>query len=395
MARRDGFEEALKELLPSYNLLVDFDAVIIGGGPAGCVAAYLLAQRGHRLAIVEQHRFPREKVCGECLSDLGVETLGQVGLAAEVRAARPVVLCHTALHAPGGATAILKLPRPMWGISRAKLDSVLLTAATNAGAELIQPARCEGITGDESGVAVQVRDLSTNSLRPLRARYAIVADGKSALLPARPAPTADMGIKGHFVDANAPPDAIELFGLSGHYAGLAPIEGNRWNLAFSVPRERLRETANLDGLFERMMEQNARMKERLGDATRVGPWLASPLPRFAVRRDWPRNVVPVGNAVAAIEPIGGEGMGLAIKSAELAAKAIDHAIRTNGVVSSRELIRQFDALWRTRQMVCRGAAMLMSRPVWCDVALSLVQTVDGLDTLVMRLIGKQKLSAIA
>ena len=63
---------------------------------------------------------------------------------------------------------------------------------------------------------------------------------------------------------------------------------------------------------------------------RVGPWLVSPLPRFSVARRWPERVIPVGNAAAALEPIGGEGMGLALRSAELAAAALAEAIRDRG-----------------------------------------------------------------
>ncbi len=290
-----------------------YDAVIIGAGPAGSVAAYVLASAGHRVALIEQHRFPRDKVCGECLSDVGITTLSELGLATALRAARPAILTRAALHAPSGASATLELPRPMWGLSRLALDTMLRDAAVAAGAELYQPARCEALASDGRGATLRLRDLRTNTVDPLNARYAIVADGKSALLPTRPMPTTDFGIKAHFAGANGPTDVIELFGLCGHYAGLAPIEGGGWNLAFSVPRQRLRATRDLDDLFQEMLNQNPAMRDRLGGASRVGEWLASPLPRFAVRRDWPLRVIAIGNAVAALEPIGGEGMGLAIK----------------------------------------------------------------------------------
>ena len=51
----------------------DWDAVVIGAGPAGSVAASLLARTGRRTLLVERATFPRTKVCGGCLAPAGVE----------------------------------------------------------------------------------------------------------------------------------------------------------------------------------------------------------------------------------------------------------------------------------------------------------------------------------
>src|SRR5205085_620835 len=144
-----------------------------------------------------------------------------------------------------------------------------------------------------------------------------------------PAPTADFGVKAHFANVAGPRDAVELFGVRGHYVGLAPIEADRSNIAFSVPAARIEHCrGNLDTLWSQVRAQNPILNDRFARATRVGDWLASPLPRFAVARHWPDRVIPLGNAAAALEPIGGEGMGLAMRSAELAAAALDDAHRT-------------------------------------------------------------------
>src|SRR4051795_10151557 len=105
------------------------DVTIIGAGPAGCIAAIALARLGWDVTLVEQHRFPRDKVCGECLSALGIEVLRRLGLADDVRAAGAVRLDRALLHAPNGTCAWAPLPRPMWGISRTALDALLLQAA--------------------------------------------------------------------------------------------------------------------------------------------------------------------------------------------------------------------------------------------------------------------------
>jgi len=181
--------------------------------------------------------------------------------------------------------------------------------------------------------------------------------------PHRPSPTTDFGIKAHFRDVTGPCDAVELFGVAGHYVGLAPIEGGLANVAFSVPAARLeRFRGDLDALWRQILSENSALAARFTAATRVGPWLASPLPRFAVARRWPDRVIPLGNAAAALEPIGGEGMGLALRSAELAVGSLLESARTNTPPPVRRLRNEFERLWRTRRVACRALARLLSAP---------------------------------
>src|SRR3954447_17789996 len=143
------------------------DATVIGAGPAGSAAALLLARQGWDVTLIEQHRFPRDKVCGECLSAMGIDVLRRAGMAEPVRCAGAAVLRETWLHAGQGQSARLDLPRPMWGISRLVLDQMLMGAAARAGVAVRQPARAEALTpvADSAGRAgVAVRDLLTNAV---------------------------------------------------------------------------------------------------------------------------------------------------------------------------------------------------------------------------------------
>src|SRR5687768_10688441 len=119
--------------------------VIVGAGLAGSVAGTLLARMGWIVELIEQHRFPRDKVCGECVSPLGVEVLKRAEIERSLRRAGVVSLQRSAFVAVDGSEAIAPLPGEMWGISRVRLDSILLEAAREAGAIVRQPARVEQV----------------------------------------------------------------------------------------------------------------------------------------------------------------------------------------------------------------------------------------------------------
>lgn len=367
------------------------DVLVIGGGPAGSLASLLLSRGGCRVTLVEQSRFPRDKVCGECLSALGVAVLRRAGVLPALLERGATWLRRAVLHGIRGPTLNVDLPKPMLGVSRGLLDLTLLTAARDAGATLLQPCRCERIEFADRPVA-SIRDLVGNSIRRIEADLVLLADGKSALLGPRPRPTGDLGLKTHFAlsqqAGHGPGDhsCIELFGFEGHYGGLAPIEGHRWNFAISVPVERMKSVAgDGDALLDELRSACPALRHRLEGARRVAPWLASPLPRFHVLKDWPNRVVPVGNAAAAIEPVGGEGMGLALRSAEMAVEGVARGLDR---LDARSLRRQFVLLWRRRAMACRAAARLLSSPTLSRTALGLAGRCPSMISLAVSAMGK-------
>src|SRR5205085_7150670 len=136
----------------------------------------------------------------------------------------------------------------------------------------LQPARCESVIPGWPPRVV-IRDLQSNRRMELRPRFVQVADGKGALLPDRPPTTSDFGIKAHFVGVDAPRDAIGLFGVRGRYGGVAPIEGGRWNAAFSVPASEVqRGGGDIEQAFRRTLEKNTELRRQFAMARRVGEW---------------------------------------------------------------------------------------------------------------------------
>lgn len=351
--------------------------LVIGAGPAGSLAAILLARGGHRVTLVEQSRFPRDKVCGECLSALGREVLQRHELESDLLARAAIELTHTDLIAPA-SRARLELPNPMLGVSRAVLDTTLLEKARAAGVGVLQPARVES----HASGAARVRDLVTNTVTTLNTDHTLLADGRGTLLGDKPALTGNLGIKTHFVDVDASPNTITLYTTPPTYGGVAPIEGGRWNVAFSVPAEIVKRAGgDIDRVFGELIRTNPTMQAHFAHARHLIDWIASPLPRYAVRTDWPDHVTPIGNAAAAIEPIGGEGMGLALRSAELAVDAI--------LQDRRHLLAsQYKKLWRQRSIFCRLGALAMSRPSLASISVDLLGSDIVPSKPMLRLVGK-------
>jgi 2-polyprenyl-6-methoxyphenol hydroxylase-like FAD-dependent oxidoreductase len=338
----------------------------------------MLARAGLGVTLIEQHVFPRDKVCGECLSALGIDVLERHGLGGFPHS--QTVLSRTLIHAVNGTSCEFDLPRQMWGISRRVLDAHLLDMAKSAGVRVLQPARCEAISP-----AILVRHLPNKDRETIDAAFVLRADGK----PPDAHQTGDFGIKTHFEHVDGPADAIELFGVQGSYGGLAPIENGLFNAAFSVPAERLRtHRGDIDALFTQIVGENRTLSQRLRHARRAGSWLASPLPRFAVQREWLDKVIPIGNAACAIEPIGGEGMGLALRSAELAAHAVIEAAREGSQVRRTALRQAYQQLWGTRAKACRALALAASHARFCSWLVPAVNGCDSLGVPVMYLMGK-------
>jgi 2-polyprenyl-6-methoxyphenol hydroxylase-like FAD-dependent oxidoreductase len=359
------------------------DIIIIGAGPAGCIAAIMLARAGWFVRVVEQHRFPRDKACGECVSALGIEVARRLGLEDSLRRLGARELRHSQLIAPDGESANITFPSPMWGLSRQAMDECLLDAARYAGAAILQPARCERIVEGATPV-VLIRDLASNAVRSLPCSRILVCDGKG---PAHR--SHELGIKAHFKSVSAAQDAISLFGVDGHYVGIAPIEGDRWNLAMSVPNSRVaRMRGDFDALLGELLLENIAFRHALADAKRIGRWLASPLPRFSVQSRWPTGVIPLGNAAAAIDPIGGEGIGLAMRSAELAASELIDAERHGREIDVQGLRTQFKRLWRLRSAGCRAAAIAVSHPLLARLGAPIVNQTPALHRVALRMTGK-------
>src|ERR1044071_57067 len=120
-----------------------YDAVIVGGGPAGTSAAIHLAARGARVMLIEQKKFPRAKLCGEFISPECLDHFKELNVLDDMLAAGGVALDKTIFYARNGRS--VTVPSEWFadgsaalGLSRSTMDAVLLERARAVGADVLE-----------------------------------------------------------------------------------------------------------------------------------------------------------------------------------------------------------------------------------------------------------------
>jgi geranylgeranyl reductase family protein len=152
----------------------EYDAVIVGGGPAGSTAAYLLGKFGHRVALLEKQRYPRDKVCGGCLSQKSIRFLDRVFCAPVPALRREGLLDFTgtryALYIERSRALAGDLAAPFYFTQRDRYDAYLAGRAAEAGAEVHDGAEVAAIDHAR-------RTVTTSDGDRYSARVLIGADG--------------------------------------------------------------------------------------------------------------------------------------------------------------------------------------------------------------------------
>jgi flavin-dependent dehydrogenase len=315
----------------------DFDAVIIGAGPAGSTAAILLARAGWSVALVEKQAFPRRKVCGECIAASNLPLLQALGIGSALEASAGPELRRVAFMRAGGCV-IADLPpgedaKWCWGraVSRETLDSLLLQQARAAGAQVLQPWVVQSLAGSPGHWFCNVRVAGLQEELILNARVAIDAHGSWEALPAGKSATRGplrdsdlLAFKANFHDTSLTEGMLPVLSFNGGYGGMVLEAAGVSTLACCIRYDALSALRRAaPGLrageaVEAMLRRECKgVRIALSTATRNAPWLAAgPIaPGIRLRPD--DEVLRIGNAAGEAHPILGEGISMALQSAWL------------------------------------------------------------------------------
>ncbi len=154
-----------------------FDVAIVGGGPAGSSCAAFCALAGLRTLVLERERFPREKVCGDCLNPSCWPVLERLGLTKRVWDLQHSKLTSVEFVAIDGHKVIVPLPSGddcELSIKRSLFDELLLRRARELGAQVRGETTVTAVAHEEAWKIV------TASGETFRARILIGADGRNS-----------------------------------------------------------------------------------------------------------------------------------------------------------------------------------------------------------------------
>ena len=339
------------------------DVLIVGAGPAGAIAALVLARAGVRVRLVDRARFPRPKLCGDSLNPGAWAILRRLGVADAI-ATRGLRIDGMLIT---GEQVAVDAPYPTGisglSIQRDLLDAALVDAAVAAGADFADGVTVAGpITGD-GPQGMQVVGARCRSSRgapaDLRAHVTIAADGRRSTLAfalgliAHPPAPRRWAVGAYMSGVASTAGRGEMHIRRGHYIGVAPVAGGAVNVcvvrASHAGDPQLRDP---EGLLRAALEADPQLRDRCHrPACLDRPIVLGPLAVDAVPdRLPPTGLLAAGDASGFVDPMTGDGMRFALRGGELAAQAalsaLAHGWRGLQPRLARDRRREFGGKWR-------------------------------------------------
>ena len=340
------------------------DVLVVGAGPAGSACAQWLARQGAKVVLVDQHAFPRDKVCGDGLIPDAHHALARLGVHAEVMA-RAYSVPHVACVAPRGGR--VDVPGQLAVLPRKALDDILKRAAERAGALFFAPWRFEAPMLDTESCPAPAASgcdtpaMAATALPPtvvgarlksptlglceVRARWVVLATGAvpKALMAAglcdRHTPTgiALRGYVHHPAMAQRRP-ALEVVWhkqLRKGYGWIFPGPDGVFNIGVGLAQSHGKQVGgratmadvNLRELFAAFTRVYAPAGELMSGGTLIGEIKGAPLRCSLDGARFSRpGLLVTGEAAGSTYAFTGEGIGKAMETGLLAAEALAGAL---------------------------------------------------------------------
>jgi len=364
-----------------------FDVAIAGAGLAGASLALRLGRSGARVALVDAATFPRDKLCGEFLSPESWGVLGRLGLADDVdrlgyhpirrvRLSTPRGRVIDAEFAPAGSP-------PGIGLSRSALDTLLVDRARAAGVAVVEGTRVGGPIIEEGRVVGIAGRHAEAGRVEIRARVVVAADGRhSRLVDAtgrsrvrslfRPRL---FGLKRH-LEIDGPADfepewTVGLHLVPGGYAGTCRVEGGIVNVCALIPEAAARASrGDLDRVAGDHLASNPSIARLWGAGRPWGPWKTVSGVRVESATPALAGIFYAGDCRGTVDPLGGQGMTMALLGAEVLAPFVASAVAAG--TAGRTLQRAYDDAWHARFIrritLCRAFHHALLHPALIDLA---------------------------
>lgn len=313
------------------------DVLVIGAGPAGSAAALTLARAGLDVVLIDQHAFPRDKVCGDALIPDAHHALQKLGVQGAVMAlAQPVSLVGC-IGPRGGRVDV---PGTLAVLPRKELDHVLCRAAVAAGARMFAPLRFVAPI-EEGGQVVGAALQHGEATHTLRARWLVLASGAvpQALLAAgmsqRHTPSG-VALRGYVKNDSMVGriTALEIVwhrALTPGYGWIFPCRGGVFNIGVGIADSHAehrngklaKKPVNLRQVMDDFQKVYAPARELMQGGTLLGPMKGAPLRCTLEGARFTRpGLIVTGEAAGSTYSFTGEGIGKALETGIHAAEAV-------------------------------------------------------------------------
>ena len=318
------------------------DIVVIGGGPAGCTAATLLAERGWRVLLCEKDQHPRFHI-GESLLPLNLPILQRLGVLPQVAA---IGVRKPAADFLGDAgqhnrfrfeRALNPVADHAYQVRRDQFDQLLFSRAAEAGAQTLQQCRVANVQRESNGdMRVQLR--AADGERSLSCRYVIDASGRDTLLgrqhqlkTAHPRHRS-AALYAHYrgVERRPGEDAgnISIYRLAQGWMWMIPLpEGLMSVGAVGSPDYFKQRRGDLDQFLLDTINAHPEAARRMRSAEAATATEATGNYSYLCKQIAGPGWVMAGDAYAFLDPIFSSGVFLAMHSAERAAELVDQCLR--------------------------------------------------------------------
>ena len=364
-----------------HRVMVRYDALVVGGGPAGAAAAYWLAERGRNVLVAEKKHFPRDKTCGDALTPRAAYELEAMGLAEGLAGAQR----YDGLRAIGhGVTLEMAWPEHPefppygWVVRRRELDELVAGRAVKAGAtlwpasEAVEPI-VEG--GMVTGARVLRKD--TGATEDVEARYVVVADGANSRFGRALGSARDrtyplgMAVRGYFTSPHHDEPWIEshldIRDRDGHhlpgYGWVFPVGDGTVNVGVGLLSTFAGwKSVNTSTLMDAFVA-TAPPRWGISPETLCGPPTGGKLPTggSVTPKVGPTWLV-VGDAAGSVNPFNGEGIGYAYETGRLAADAVELALASDDGLALRTYEAELDARFGLYFKVARTFVRAIGNP---------------------------------
>jgi menaquinone-9 beta-reductase len=369
-----------------------YDVLIVGGGPAGGLAAFLFAKAGRSVVLLEAHRRLPERVCGAYLCPAGVALLDNVCLRSELtrgmRSLLGMILVapnenRLRTRFPGGFTS------PDFGISllRPEFDNRLLAAATRAGACIRMGAAVQEIETQGKRWTVRLQTGET-----LSAELLIGADGRRSTVARQLALSTEPWQKRVAIHVDLPSLAhTEPYGEmhvfhDGTYIGVNPIGPETLNLSALCDPDQLRGTTPSE-FINRRVQGSRHLNTRIDPITDRSRIRATYPAAANVRQVVAPGTALIGDASGFLDPLTGEGIYQALWTALALTQEVTSSPRSAVNDALRRYARRRREQHRGKRLCCQVFQGLVQRPYLSNQVHRLLSVRQGVGDAFIGLIG--------